>query len=112
MSLNDNNSDFRIFWDFKVLKCFSVNMIISYKKKNPCHQMTGIPKFIQYSEGTNYFSSYFSPSMSAFSLAKTSRSPRVVLAATLLIAGAASFLAAFFLAAGFGSSLTSSKVRE
>ncbi len=35
MSLNDNNSDFRIFWDFKVLKCFSVNMIISYKKRIP-----------------------------------------------------------------------------
>lgn len=43
MSLNDNNSDFRIFWGFKVLKCFSVNMIISYKKESLSSDvMTGI----------------------------------------------------------------------
>lgn len=55
---------------------------------------------------------YYSPfSIFALSSASASKSPSVVLAATLLITGASSFLTVFLRGAFFGSSFTSSNVR-
>ena len=55
---------------------------------------------------------YLSFSISAFSLANTSKSPSEVPATTLLIAGASACLRAVLLWRGLTSSLPSSNVRE